>query len=269
MSEFKVLIVSGSSENNDWSESDPFLSKLSNIINKIGYNVECVSSDENLYSILKKETNALVFNLVPLIESKNSWFIPALCDYLRIPYTGSGIFTISVLRNNYYKEILRYYGIDEDKTHTPQQKIRLSILGNRSKIIYHPFLLDTSGIQSKLRKFSEKFLEKVMTTTQTIIKALKLYDYFIIDYNIMFNSNENLYLDRIIPSPSLTIDSIYCQSLNAIDLSHEEIIALILITSMKRNKISLSESSLRLYEKFNQLITNPPKSIERFCMEES
>lgn len=80
-----------------------------------GNEVILIEADEDACDKLKKERREIdiVFNIAEGLrgESRES-YIPAICDMLEIPYTGSGILTLALCLNKARtKEILRYHGI--------------------------------------------------------------------------------------------------------------------------------------------------------------
>lgn len=80
-----------------------------------GNEVILIEADGDAYGKLKEERRDIdiVFNIAEGLrgESRES-YIPAICDMLEIPYTGSGVLTLGLCLNKVRtKEILRYYGI--------------------------------------------------------------------------------------------------------------------------------------------------------------
>jgi len=84
-----------------------------------------IEADIDAYDKLKQERENIdiVFNIAEGVrgESRES-YIPAICEMLEIPYTGSGILTLALCLNKAKaKEILRFYGIP-----TPDWQVFLS-----------------------------------------------------------------------------------------------------------------------------------------------
>lgn len=80
-----------------------------------GNEVILIEADGDAYGKLKEVRRDIdiVFNIAEGLrgESRES-YIPAICDMLEIPYTGSGVLTLGLCLNKVRtKEILRYYGI--------------------------------------------------------------------------------------------------------------------------------------------------------------
>lgn len=80
-----------------------------------GNEVILIEADEDVYNKLKKEREGIdiVFNIAEGLkgESRES-YIPAICEMLGIPYTGSGVLTLALCLNKARtKEILKFYGI--------------------------------------------------------------------------------------------------------------------------------------------------------------
>lgn len=80
-----------------------------------GNEVILIEADEDAYAKLKKEREGIdiVFNIAEgqRGESRES-YIPAICEMLEIPYTGSGVLPLGLCLNKAKtKEILEFYGI--------------------------------------------------------------------------------------------------------------------------------------------------------------
>jgi D-alanine-D-alanine ligase len=84
-----------------------------------GNEVILIEADGDAYGKLKEERKDIdiVFNIAEGLrgESRES-YIPAICDMLEVPYTGSGVLTLGLCLNKARtKEILNYYGIPTPK----------------------------------------------------------------------------------------------------------------------------------------------------------
>lgn len=77
------------------------------------YEVYPIESDENSYERLKEIRPDLVFNISERLTGPNrESHIPALCEMLEIPYTGSDPLTLGIcLDKSRAKEILTYYHV--------------------------------------------------------------------------------------------------------------------------------------------------------------
>lgn len=77
------------------------------------YQVILIESDEKAFNRLKKTKPDLVFNIAERLHGPNrESHIPALCEILEIPYTGSDPLTLGIcLDKSRAKEILSYHGI--------------------------------------------------------------------------------------------------------------------------------------------------------------
>lgn len=80
-----------------------------------GNEVILIEADGEAYGKLKEERREIdiVFNIAEGLrgESRES-YIPAICDMVGVPYTGSGVLTLALCLNKARtKEILNYYGI--------------------------------------------------------------------------------------------------------------------------------------------------------------
>ena len=75
--------------------------------------VSLVEADEHVFSTLNRTEPDFVFNIAEgLHSSSRESLVPALCDMLEIPYTGSGPFTLSAcLDKSRAKQILGYFSI--------------------------------------------------------------------------------------------------------------------------------------------------------------
>jgi D-alanine-D-alanine ligase len=75
--------------------------------------VTLVEANENIFSTLNRTKPDFVFNIAEgLHSSSRESLVPALCDMLEVPYTGSGPFTLSAcLDKSRAKQILGYFGI--------------------------------------------------------------------------------------------------------------------------------------------------------------
>jgi D-alanine-D-alanine ligase len=100
-------------------DSDTTIKAISNALKSAGHKVILVEADENAYSKLNKNKDKIdiVFNIAEGLngESRES-FIPAICELLGLPYTGSGPLTLALtLDKARTKEILKYHKIPTPK----------------------------------------------------------------------------------------------------------------------------------------------------------
>jgi len=82
-------------------DSEETINAISAALCSRGHSVERVEADQpNLFGVLKKSRVDMVFNIA---EGKSGKFreseIPAILDYLNIPYTGSNTFSLAVALN--------------------------------------------------------------------------------------------------------------------------------------------------------------------------
>lgn len=75
--------------------------------------VALVEANERVFGYLSSVDPDFVYNIAEgLHSSSRESLVPALCDMMRIPYTGSGPFTLSAcLDKSRAKQILSYFGI--------------------------------------------------------------------------------------------------------------------------------------------------------------
>jgi D-alanine-D-alanine ligase len=100
-------------------DSDETIQGISKALKSAGHSVILVEADEDAYSKLKKLKDKIdiVFNIAEGLkgESRES-FIPAICELLGIPYTGSGPLALALtLDKARTKEILKYHKIPSPK----------------------------------------------------------------------------------------------------------------------------------------------------------
>jgi D-alanine-D-alanine ligase-like ATP-grasp enzyme len=82
-------------------DSEETINAIATALLSRGHSVERVEADQpNLFGVLKKSRADMVFNIA---EGKSGKFreseIPAILDYLDIPYTGSNTFSLAVALN--------------------------------------------------------------------------------------------------------------------------------------------------------------------------
>ena len=70
---------------------------------ELGIKVSTLSANENFPAVLKKEKPDLVFNLVGSVRGQDrlASTIPAILDFLQIPYAGAGFFGETIVYNKY------------------------------------------------------------------------------------------------------------------------------------------------------------------------
>ncbi len=133
----KIAVIYNQKKEASKNQPDDFYAECDNIdvptaiknaLIKNNYEVDILEADENLYEKLKYGTYGFVFNIAEGIhgESRES-HVPAMLEMLKIPYTGSGVFTQALtLDKRRTKEVLSYYGIPNAKFQIftkPTQKI--------------------------------------------------------------------------------------------------------------------------------------------------
>lgn len=98
-------------------DSESTILAVQDALRSYGHDVLLIEGDEEAYCKLQKQKPDIVFNMCEGIrgESRES-HIPAILEMLGIPYTGSGVLTLSVcLDKPITKKVLAYHGIPTPK----------------------------------------------------------------------------------------------------------------------------------------------------------
>lgn len=88
------------------------------ILEELGHSVIKIKFDKNIYPQIRKEKPDIVFNLCDSFEGPNilEASIPAILEILDVPYTGSGVFALSLcLNKGRTKEILTHHKVPNAK----------------------------------------------------------------------------------------------------------------------------------------------------------
>lgn len=104
----------------EYSDTEETIQNLKAAIESGGHRVELLEADEEICNQLKRSRPEIVFNIAEGLrgESRES-HVPAICEMLGIPYTGSGPLTLALCLNKARaKEILSYYGIPTPRFQT-------------------------------------------------------------------------------------------------------------------------------------------------------
>lgn len=94
-------------------DSEETIQALDDALRAGGHQVVRIEADENIYNNLRASGVDIVFNIAEGIrgESRES-HVPAMCEHLGIPYTGSDVLTTALcLDKGRTKEILSYHGL--------------------------------------------------------------------------------------------------------------------------------------------------------------
>ncbi|TGM82060.1 D-alanine--D-alanine ligase [Leptospira mtsangambouensis] len=127
----------------EW-ESEETIQKMETTIKDLGYDVAVLSNPTEITSVLcniplEERKHWMVWNLIEGYQSPNrEAYIPALCEYLAVPHTGSSAavqtFTLDKYKTNLF---LKSFGIPttdfwlvEDKNQTPPGNFPLFIKPN-------------------------------------------------------------------------------------------------------------------------------------------
>ncbi|MCW7492091.1 D-alanine--D-alanine ligase [Leptospira sp. 2 VSF19] len=127
----------------EW-ESEESIQKMEQTILDLGYDVAVLSNPTEITSVLSnipldERRNWIVWNLVEGYQSPNrEAYIPALCEYLAVPHTGSSAAVQTLTLDKYKTKLfLRSFGIPtadswlvEDKNETPQGNFPLFVKPN-------------------------------------------------------------------------------------------------------------------------------------------
>ena len=239
---FNVLIVYDSSSINNLSSN---IKKIKNSLEQFEIDTNVSIINEKFQNVLEKFSPSIVFNLIPLLSNRFSWFLPAVCEHLTIPYTGSGIFTISTLTGNFFEDILDYHAIKWDKT-VNNNLYHISILGNKEELIINILDFDKNSNTLKKSTLNTEIIEKISPLSVNLKKALKINDY--LSFYLSFDQTQNgdIAINKIDPSPSLDENSHFCISLKRLGINYEEIIIGILVCAMERYNISIPKNIKQL-----------------------
>lgn len=237
-----------SANSNTYTEAD--IGLIENIIKNMGIITDIVQIDEYLNKYLEKNRGKLklIFNLVPALEDRFSRFLPAICELLKIPYVGAGIFTNSMLIGGFSKELLHYHNIlysEKLMSNTHQ----ISLIGNKEKIISSVVKYDTDNKVSKDAIIDAEIQSKLIRDALELKNSLKIHDYFSFSGVFKPKQKSKFTIREIAPSPALKESSPFCESFKSLGISYEEIIAGILISAMNRYNIALSDKLEELSHK--------------------
>ena len=97
-----------------YDSPDRVVDDVESLLKELNHKVSRIELNKNLYSELRKEKPDIVFNLCDSFEGPSTLepSIPALLEILKVPYTGSGMFALSLCLNKARtKEILTYHNI--------------------------------------------------------------------------------------------------------------------------------------------------------------
>lgn len=216
------------------------INRIKDLIENFGLATLILQIDEHLNKFLERKRFKLIFNLVPALNDRYSRFVPAICELLKIPYVGTGIFTNSMLTGGFSKEILQYHGISYSENPI-ENSYYISVLGNKKEISFNIGRLDSNGKISKDVGINEETQKMLISNVIELKYSLKLYDYFSLSGVFKPKQKSKFIIQDITPSPALKESSPFCESFKSLGKSYEEIIAGILIGAMRRYDIALSE----------------------------
>ncbi|MBU2528295.1 ATP-grasp domain-containing protein [bacterium] len=115
----KIAVIHNQIKNNTPDELDVLAQRdlIRSSCLKIGYDVNCLTVEDDLQKSLEKITSAkpdIVFNLVEAIWGKSEliYFAPALLNLLKIPYTGTPLEALFITTNKVLsKKIMQMNGL--------------------------------------------------------------------------------------------------------------------------------------------------------------
>lgn len=219
--------------------TEPDVTRIKETIEKLGLTALVVQVDEHLNKFFERKRFKLVLSLVPALDDKFSRFLPAMCELLKIPYVGAGVFTNSMLTGNFSTEILNYHGIcysekPNEKTHY------IAVVGNNQEIISNIVRLDKEGKFFKDPSLSSETEKNLISDVIGVKSSLKIPDLLSLSGFFSLKQKGKFIIKGINPSPSLKESSRFCEVLKALGFAYEEIMASILVSAMRRHQIALS-----------------------------
>lgn len=177
-----------------------------------GHNVSSVDVDQpQLFTFFKKNRVDMVFNIA---EGKNSKFreseIPALLDYLNIPYTGSNTFSLALaLNKSMTKKILKADNIPTPKFQLFTKGKEKLLEGFKFPLIVKPNLEGSAkGISKSNVVYDEKALRAKLNELIESYKQEMLVEEFIEGKELTVGILEN---GKPIILPILEIDFSTCE----------------------------------------------------------
>ncbi|MCT8332445.1 D-alanine--D-alanine ligase [Leptospira sp. 85282-16] len=177
----------------EW-ESEETIQKMETTIQALGYEVAVLSNPTEITSVLCNipigdRSRWIVWNLVEGYHSPNrEAYIPALCEYLAVPHTGSSA-SVQTLTLDKYKTklLLKSFGIPtadfwlvKDKNHTPPENFPLFVKpnGEGSSIgIGEENLIQTTSdwekrIPTLLKKYNHLLVEPYLSGRELTIGVI-------------------------------------------------------------------------------------------------
>ncbi|MFX0101907.1 MAG: hypothetical protein ACFFCS_20245 [Candidatus Hodarchaeota archaeon] len=234
----KVIITSINEYGKKKTYRMEHVNKIQKIIENLGLRADYREIDEKFPKIMKREDNVLVFNLVPYYEGKYSMLVPATCDFLGIPYTGSGIFTLSTLRNGFFKDILEYHGLTVIPS-MQEWSTQFSVLESNEELVFHGMDVDKDGEVLKGCTLEEKTRQYFESVLQLVKNSLKLHDYFEINISFRPVKAKGHAIVKVNPCPNFAVNSLYISTLRNKGLDYEDIICYAIGHSMKRQNFEI------------------------------
>jgi hypothetical protein len=233
------IVIIYSADTTTYEEAD--ITRIKDIIENLGMKTLIAQIDEHLNKLFERKRFKLILNLVPALDDRFSRFLPAMCELLKIPYVGAGVFTNSMLTGNFSKEILNYHGIGySDKPSVSTHYI--AVVGNNEKIVSNVVRLDKEGKFFKDLNLDKEAEKNLIANAMGVKSSLKILDLLSLSGSFSPKQKGKFMIKNIDPAPSLKESSIFCEVLKVLGISYEEIVASILISAMQRYKIALSES---------------------------
>ena len=232
------IVIIYNSNSTIYQEAD--ITRIKDIIENFGLTTLIAQIDEHLNKFIERKRFKLVLNLVPALADRFSRFLPAMCELLKIPYVGAGVFTNSMITGNFSKEILNYHGIcyaekPGESTHY------IAVVGNNDKLISNVIRLEKGGKFFKDPNLNRETEKNLISDAMGVKSSLKIPDLLSLSGSFSPKQKGKFIIKDINPTPSLKESSLFCEVLKTLGLSYEEIMASILISAMRRYSIAPSE----------------------------
>lgn len=158
-------------------DSPDTLEAMARSLSSCGYTVSLVEADKNIFERLRLETPELVFNIAeglsgPSRESQ----IPAILDYLKIPYTGSGAVALALsLDKGISKTLFAKEGIPtprfqmvKDENLTVKKDLTFPLIvkpnseGSAKGITKDSVVCNKSRLQQEIRRIRRDYRQDVL-----------------------------------------------------------------------------------------------------------
>lgn len=218
-SQFKVAIIYNKNKKAEEGEPEDFYAEFDDesvpqairdalLINN--FNIDILEADKNLYSSLENGHYDFAFNIAEGLYGKSRESqVPAMLEWLRIPYTASGIFTMALsLDKRRTKETLLFNNIK-----TPKSQLFRSLEDKLDSDLEFPLIVkpnsegSSKGIDDKSIVQNEEQLRENVKKINETYKDSALAEEFLpgreFTVGLMGNKNEKIYR---IPAVEIFVD---------------------------------------------------------------